>query len=67
MMIKEARGRRYTKERRDRQAEEDKETTEKRGRKDDGMIKGKNKVELCRLLWKEKEGREREREGQAEE
>lgn len=40
--IKEARGRRYTKERRDRQAEEeDKEATEKRGKKDDGMLKGK--------------------------
>lgn len=36
------RGRRYTKEWRDRQAEEDKEATEKRGRKNDGIIKGKN-------------------------
>lgn len=43
MMTKEARGRRYTKEQRDRQAEEDKEATEKRGGKDDGTIKGKNK------------------------
>lgn len=51
MMTKEARGRRYTKEQRDRQAEEDKEATEKRGRKDDGTIKGKNKKgELRRLL-----------------
>lgn len=58
MMIKKAGGRRYTKEWRDRQAEEDKEATKKRGRKNDGIIKGKNEVELCRLLWKEKKGRE---------
>lgn len=52
------RGRRYTKEWRDRQAEEDKKVTEKRGRKNDEIIKRKNKVELCRLLWNEQKGRE---------
>lgn len=41
MMTEEARGRRYTKEQRDRQAEGDKEATEKRK---EGRWDGKNEI-----------------------
>lgn len=63
MMTEEARGRRYTKEQRDRQAEEDKEATEKRGRKDDGTIKGNNKrmnfAGSCRRNGRQEEDRQK--------